>query len=222
MPKLNLMVNLLAVWQEWTSSSLGLTLPALITFIVAIGLTVLALTKAIRGKESTEKQGFVKKYPMRFPIFALGVLVAIFIGYLFYYFDQPVRIVTATQFKLEKSQTIKRLQQRGLAAWPDTGLYLLDVRSRDEYAKGHLKASESLPLERAIKEAYPPIKGLDIVVFSANARPEEAQIVVNAIKKRGEKMENIDKEKFGTIYIISDGFEGLENAGLVTEKGVWD
>jgi rhodanese-related sulfurtransferase len=200
------MVNLLEVWQEFTSSSLGIAVPALIVLIAAIVLTAPALFKVVRGKAST----------------ALGVLVAIFIGYLFYYFDQPVRIVTATQFRLEKSQTLKRLQQRGLIAWKNTGLYLLDVRSRDEYAKGHLKASESLPVERAVKEAYPPIKGLDIVIFSANARPEEAQIVANAIKKRGEKMENIDREKFGTIYIISDGFEGLENAGLITEKGVWD
>lgn len=187
----------------------------LLFFFVPAFFNLTNKTKISRGF------GFIKEYPRRSLAFVIVGLVFIFGLYAFYYVNQPMRVVTATQFKLEKSASIKQLQEQGLGSWRVAGVYFLDIRSREEYAKEHLKGSESLPTERAIKGKY-PFEKIDMAVYSSSSKFEEARKVAEAIKKNGDAAEDKYKEKFGKIYVIKDGFEGLKAAGLITESGIWD
>jgi rhodanese-related sulfurtransferase len=142
-------------------------------------------------------------------------------GYLAYdFFVRPVRIVAAGQFKLEKRGALSKLQERGLSAWPEAKLYLLDVRSRSSYAQDHVVGSESLPANRAKLEFY-PIEGVPVAVYSSELNLDVAREVAEAISKNGESG-RITYENPGKVYVIKDGFEGLKASGLKTEAGEWD
>jgi len=97
----------------------------------------------------------------------------------------------------------------------------LDVRTRKEFAVEHLRGSVSAPAEIAAKDQY-PIEKVDVIVYSAESRFDEARKVADAVKKNGDLVKGAYKEKVGTIYVVRDGFEGLKAAGLATEPGIWD
>jgi rhodanese-related sulfurtransferase len=179
--------------------------------------------KGAKDKKGSEHKGFLnKKTIIKFLLSGLLGLVVLGAGYLAYdFFLQPVRIVGAAQFKLEKGKNISQLQKGGLSAWERVEVYLLDVRSREKYSTEHLVGSESLPAERAISEAY-PIEGVAIAVYSDEAAFDEARKVADAIIRNGESGKVKYDKKIGNIYVIKDGYEGLKKAGLSTESGGWD
>ena len=171
---------------------------------------------------SKHKFGLTKRMVVQTSLAILIGLAMIGASYLVYdFFVQPVRIVEAARFKLEKGENIHQLQTKGASSWQQAKIYLLDVRSRTEYAKGHLVGSESLPAERAINEAY-PIEGVAVAVYSDKSGLDEARKVADAIIKNGESGKVKYDKKIGRIYVIKDGYEGLKKAGLSTESGGWD
>ena len=171
---------------------------------------------------SKYKFGLTKRATVQVSLAILIGLAMVGASYLAYdFFVQPVRIVGAAQFKLEKGENIHQLQTKGASSWQQAKIYLLDVRSRTEYAKDHLVGSESLPAERAINEAY-PIEGVAVAVYSNKSGLDEARKVADAIIKNGESGKVKYKEEIGKIFVIKDGFEGLKNSGLKTEVGEWD
>jgi rhodanese-related sulfurtransferase len=179
--------------------------------------------KHAKDKKSSEYRPFLnKKTIIKVLLSGLIGLVVLGAGYLAYdFFLQPVRIMGAAQFKLEKEKNISQLQKGGLSAWQQAEVYLLDVRSREKYSVEHLVGSESLPAERAVSEAY-PIEGVAIAVYSDEAAFDEARKVADAIIKNGESGKVEYDERIGKVFVIKDGFEGLKKAGLSTESGVWD
>lgn len=191
-------------------------------------------TQAIKPKKEGQgkgpkKEGVNSKYDfLPTKRATIQVSLAILIGlamvgasYLAYdFFFQPVRIVRAAQFKFEKGKDIKELQQRKLGSTQKSEVALVDIRSRSEYAIEHLKGSASLPAELVVKRNLKV--NLDIAVYSSADEFEEARRVAEAIRKNAESTQNKYKEKIGKIYVISDGYEGLKNAGLITESGAWD
>ena len=206
-------MNLPTSWQELTNS------PLIVAFLVLIGATILVtfivpfVFKIVKNTKLPKHLGFVKTHPKYLFVTAFVILIAIFGFYVYYYINQPVRIITAAQLKLEKGRAIE-LTQQGPSGRSKADFYLLDVRSRSEYAVEHLKGSASVPAETAIKQS--PVSKLDVVVYSTASRFDEARKVANVIKKKG------SKGMIGKIYLIKDGFEGLEKAGLLTESGIWD
>ena len=149
---------------------------------------------------------------------AASILALAYLSYDFFF--RPVREVSAWQIKLEQEGKIKRLQKGGLGAWQEAKTYLLDVRNRAIFEKEHLVGSQSLPADRAITETY-PIQDVPIIVYSDKSSFDEAKKVAEAIVKNGASSKGAAKNP-GRIYVVKDGFEGLKNAGLVTESGVWD
>jgi len=215
-------MNLPAGWQEATATS-----TLLLAFLVLVGASLVVLFlapfffKLAKKAKFPARLGFIKRHPKRSLAAVLVVLIAIFGACVYYYFSQPVRIVSAAQFKLEKGGAISELQQRGFSSWEAISLLLLDVRSRQEYATEHLKGSASSPVEIAVREVYPK-EEVDIVVYSAASRFDEARKTADSIKKNGNLVKDRYKERVGKIYVIRDGFEGLKKAGLATEVGIWD
>ena len=179
--------------------------------------------KSKKGESNSKyKFGLTKRKAVQTALAILIGLAMVGASYLAYdFFVQPVRIVGAAQFKLEKGESIHQLQTKGASSWQQAKIYLLDVRSRTEYAKDHLVGSESLPAERAINEAY-PIEGVAVAVYSDKSGLDEARKVADAIIKNGESGKVKYKEEIGKIFVIKDGFEGLKNSGLKTEVGGWD
>jgi rhodanese-related sulfurtransferase len=214
-------MNLPTSWQEASSSPLTIALTALIGATLLITFLAPVFFKTIKTTKFPKRYGFIKRYPRRSLAAVIIVLIAIFASYVCYSFSQPVRIVSAVQFKLEKGGQIKELQQKGLSGWQEAGVYLLDIRTRDEYATDHLVGSASSPAEIAAKEKY-PIKNVDVVVYSTSPRFAQARRTADAIRKNGESVKRRDRVQFGKIYIIRDGFEGLKKAGLISEEGIWD
>jgi len=207
-------------WQQALSSPAAILILAALAVVLFIALLFPVIFKQPPSKSIKIGAKAIKNH-LKLSLF-LAAIAIIFAcaGYLFYYYNQPVRIVTASQFKLEKGKDIRELQQNG-GTWDTVGLYLLDVRSRSEYAVEHLKASASLPAERAANESY-PIEKVDIAVYSTNDKFEEARKVADAIKRNGYSIKAKYKDKIGKIYVIKDGFEGLKKAGLATQSGGWN
>ncbi len=165
------------------------------------------------------KLDFKKKSPKTIVLAVITLLVVVGVGYVAYdFYFRPVRVVSAWQFNLERSGAIKKLQDEGLVAWPKAKIYLLDLRSRESYAKDHLVGSESLPADRAVTEFY-PIENVTMIIYSSNFN--EARKVAEGIVKNGQSGK-INYENPGQVIIIKDGFEGLKGAGLKTESGIWD
>lgn len=165
------------------------------------------------------KLDFKKKSPKTIVLIVIVLLVVFGVGYVAYdFYSRPVRVVSAWQFKLERGGAIKKLQNEGLVAWPKAKIYLLDLRSRESYAKDHLVGSESLPADRAVTEFY-PIENVTMIIYSSNFN--EARKVAEGIVKNGQSGK-INYENPGQVIIIKDGFEGLKGAGLKTESGEWD
>ena len=215
-------MNLPEGWSQGFASS-----PLLIALVALVGATTLVaflapvFFKTLKVTKVPKRVRFVKRYPRRSLVVLIFILIAIFASYVYYSFSQPVRVVSAAQFKLEKGSQVKELQQKGLSGWQEAGVYLLDIRTRDEYTADHLIGSESLPANIASKEKY-PMKNVDVVVYSTGSRFDEARQTADAIAKNGKSLKRRDRAQFGKIYIISDGFEGLKGAGLATEAGIWD
>lgn len=165
------------------------------------------------------KLGFKNKSPKTIVLAVITLLIVVGVVYVAYdFYFRPVRVVSAWQFRLERSGAIKKLQDEGLVAWPKAKIYLLDLRSRESYAKNHLVGSESLPADRAVTEFY-PIENVTMIIYSSNFN--EARKVAEGIVKNGQSGK-ISYEKPGQVIIIKDGFDGLKGAGLKTESGIWD
>ena len=128
--------------------------------------------------------------------------------------------MTASELKNQYSQELSLLQNKGLGYSDKAGIYLLDIRSRDDYNLEHFKGSSSTPAERAIKNVYPQLN--QIIIVAKASEINKAREVASAIKaKEGDRVVS-GSESFGKIYIITDGYEGLKKAGLETEVGIWD
>lgn len=209
-------MNLPPEWQ------VALTSPIVIALLALTGATLLVVFlgpvffKAVQKTKFPQRLEFIKRHPRRSLVAAVVVLFVLAAGYLFYYYSQPVRIVSAAQLKLEKGKAME-LTQQGYSGRDKAKFYFLDVRSRAEYAVEHLKGSASLPAENTA-EASSDVK-MDVAIYSSAARFSEARRVADTLKKNT----NLAKKgKVGKIYVIRDGFEGLKAAGLATEPGIWD
>ncbi len=168
----------------------------------------------------------LKKIRRNLKIVALAFLIPLLLvgSYFLYQVYQEgrlVKILSAAEFKEKKFESIQLIQREGLSGSERAKLYLLDIRSREDYAREHLVGSASLPADRATKEMY-PIEETDLAIYSVNSEFGKARRVADAIKENGDSIKYKYQEKIGKIYVISDGFEGLKNAGLATESGVWD
>lgn len=206
-----------ASWKDILSSPLVIALVVLIIAQVILFCIAPVLFKLFEALP--KRIGFISHYPRRTLAVLVVLLILIFGSYVYYYFNQPVRIVTAAQLKLEKGRVVNKLQDKGLSSWVENRIYFLDIRSPEEYAAGHLKGSSSLPAERVAQEMYPMGK-IDLVIYSTSSRFDEVRKAADSIEKKAKLSQY--KGKSGKIYLIKDGFEGLEKAGLLTEFGIWD
>ncbi len=208
-------MNLPAEWQQVLSSPSVIILLALVVVATLFIFLIPVILKVDFGQKA--RKSFQRNPKQALVLISLAVILAAS-GCLYYYFNQPVRIVSAGQFKLEKGRDIKQLQQRKPGSVQENKVAVVDIRSRAEYAVEHLKGSASLPAELVVKQKLKI--DLDIAVYSSAARFEEARNVARAIRKNAKS--NQAKYKVGKIYVIRDGFEGLKKAGLITESGGWD
>ena len=147
----------------------------------------------------------------------LVVIGLILVGTAIFAFDfllRPVRMMDSWQLKLEKGGQLSKLQAGGLSSWPEAKIYLLDVRSRDSYKKGHLRGAENLPSYKAAE--FYPIENIPVIVYSSEFSLSEARKVADAITENG-KSGRITYENPGKIFVVKDGFEGLKKAGFKIE-----
>lgn len=178
---------------------------------------------SVASKIITPAPGFQKlnlKFGFKFAplkyIF-LVVIGLILVGTAIFAFDfllRPVRMMDSWQLKLEKGGQLSKLQAGGLSSWPEAKIYLLDVRSRDSYKKGHLRGAENLPSYKAAE--FYPIENIPVVVYSSEFSLGDARAVADAIDENG-KSGRITYENPGKIFIVKDGFEGLKKAGFKIE-----
>jgi len=199
--------------------------------IILVGLAILTifLTFILPIFFRTEKIRFALPYFFKkvrkntpLSLFLASVVIISVTGiYYIYTSRQQVRILSAAQFKEQHSEAIKLIQEKGLGASSEAKLYLLDIRSRDDYAKDHLVGSASEPAQKAISTVY-PIEKIDLVIYSKDSEFSQARQIADSVKRNGELAKDDYKDKMGKIYVVKDGFEGLKNAGLATETGGWD
>ncbi|MEX0621955.1 MAG: rhodanese-like domain-containing protein [Candidatus Woykebacteria bacterium] len=221
--------------------ALAFTLPALLKYFKSLGLPTIKAPeekseKTTEAKPAASNQkkpalptftfnlslkSFKIKSPKALAVGIVVIIAALVVGYFAYdFFFRPVRVVSAWQLRLEQGAKIKELQEGGLAVWPTAKIYLLDVRSRDDYAKEHLRGSGSLPANRAEDEFY-PIEDVVVVVYSGQHGYDLAKGAADDIWQNGQSG-RVNYKNQGKIYVVKDGFEGLKNSGLTTEEGEWD
>ena len=201
--------------------------PLLIALLALVGasLVILFLAPAffnlLKKTKFPARFSFIKRHPKRSLAFIIVILVAIFGAYVYYSFSQPVRIVFAGQLRIERLNALKQVQSDDATVSDNSGIYLLDIRSRKEYAVEHLKQSDNKPADRNAA-GMAPLDGVDLVIYSTGSRFTEARRVADVIKKHEALLKGKYTKKPGKVYIVRDGFEGLKKAGLATESGGFD
>src|SRR4030043_1717239 len=102
-------MNLPAEWQQVLSSPSVIILLALVVVATLFFFLIPVILKVDFGQKA--RKSFQRNPKQALFLISLAVILAAS-GCLYYYFNQPVRIVSAGQFKLEKGRDIKQLQQR--------------------------------------------------------------------------------------------------------------
>ncbi|MDP2671027.1 MAG: rhodanese-like domain-containing protein [bacterium] len=156
----------------------------------------------------------LKDHPIQSTIIAVLLVVVLAGGYYLYLSSQSVIYLSGSELKSRKASNLQILEKEGVGASRKAQIYLLDIRSRDEYIEEYILGSASLPAERAKKEAYPMDKKYILVVFGSQNRFDEAKETAAAIIKNGK-----ESGYQGNVFLIKDGFEGLKKAGLKTARG---
>jgi rhodanese-related sulfurtransferase len=154
-------------------------------------------------------------------IILLGVFIIILLfvfGFFYYLKTQSVQTVTAQKLKNSEITNIQILQGKDPLWYENSALLLLDIRSREDYAKGHLKNSRNLPAEE-IKRFIQPEREA-VAIYSSKDNFSEVEKAADYISKKNKDLNQ--ENKVGKIYIIEDGFEGLKDAGLIVEEGFYD
>jgi len=161
----------------------------------------------------------IRRHPAQTIILSLLLVTMVAFAYYYYLTSQSLIVTSAVNFSREKATNLKILESKGLAGFEEAGIYLLDVRSREDYAKGHIRGSESKPADRALKEVGLGNK-VDLVVYSSAENFVQAKGVAQAVERQRESTE--EQYEPGKVYLIRDGYEGLKKAGLLVEVGEWD
>ena len=190
--------------------------------------TIIGFSLLYRKSDKLSKQFFVSFFKRRFLHLLASFIILFFVIFSSLLFLQyreklarePIKVVTASELKNQYSQELSLLANKGLGYSDKAGVYLLDIRSRDDYNLEHLKGSSSKPAEKAVKNVYPQKNQL--VIVARESEMKTAREVAEAIKAKEGGSPVVGGKSFGKIYIITDGYEGLKKAGLETEVGIWD
>lgn len=193
----------------------------LILSTLVLGVLVIAVLTTVLFKPKSILY-FLGKL-LHYPVFYILILLIVG-GVGFYIFKAntaPILYLNAEQTNNRESSKLKELQAKGFKNFQTIGVYLLDIRSRKDFAASHLKGSTSQPAESAAVLTY-PLEKVDIIVYSTEKDSESAKKVGEQILKNGEKVKSTYKNPVGQVIVVTDGFEGLKSLGLETEKGAWD
>ncbi len=153
----------------------------------------------------------LKKNPL--PTAAVFSFLVVFLaaGYFFYLSYQPLRTVSAAQIVRERSAKLRQVQET--FDYLKAGIYLVDVRDREAFAKDRLAGSVNIPETAASIEVL-AIPKTDIFVYGEKGKFALAKKIAEVLQKKRENYENL-----GKIYLVKDGYEGLVKAGLEVETG---
>ncbi len=85
---------------------------------------------------------------------------------------------------------------------------VIDLRTADDYAKGHILGARSLPLAELGRRAgeLEKHKAKPVIVYSGDANPAGGAAAL--LRKRG----------FGSVHNLAGGFAAWQQAGLPVEK----
>lgn len=85
---------------------------------------------------------------------------------------------------------------------------LLDIRSSDEYARGHIVGSKNIPAEQVASRVSELNKQKKSGLILADAKGNKTAAVAALLKKEG----------FNEVVTLDGGVEGWQNAGLPLAK----
>lgn len=141
---------------------------------------------------------------------ALGVSGILFVLWCQAPFVSPARAEEAID--LQAGPQLPKVSTEELAGWIKEGknLVLLDARSQQVYALGHLPGAVNLPAEKVEEMAATLPKDRPIVVYCGGPLCPHARIVGQWLVQHGWK----------NVVHYSLGFPGWQAAGLPVEQGV--
>ena len=203
---------------ELTDSPVFLLLFILI-LLSSVIVFILPLLVKIKGGADTRKLNIVKSLldirARKILSHKVQVIAGMFIivlligaGYWFYLQGKP-QMVTAGQLNNKEEVSLSYIQNNiDHQIIENSDMYVLDVRTEDEYVKEHIKGSFSVPIEK-VKEGFSLPKDKKIVVYSSKDNFKEAREAAEIFKKQVK----------ARVYVVKGGFESLKEAGVETQAG---
>lgn len=151
----------------------------------------------------------VKQNPVISAVVVFLVVVIFGGGYLFYLQGRP-QIVSAGQLNSAESENLDYIQGGNIDydIIKNSDMFVLDVRTEEEYTKEHIKGSFSAPLEK-VRNGFTVPNDRKIAVYSSQESFDEARAAADILKAQ------VDVK----VYVIEGGYEGLKEQGLETVKG---
>lgn len=203
--------------------------PIFIVLLILIALTLVAVfilpaflkiaggtdTRGLRVTVSslTGQSRKILSHPTRLAIVIFVIVLLLTAGYLFYLQGRP-QIITAERFNKREAASVGIIQNnQDYFIIKNSDMYIVDIRSEEEYTKEHIKGSFSVPFEEFEKwsklQKGSKIKGKKLAIYSSRDELGQAREAADIIKGEVE-----DK-----VYVVKEGFEGLKSAGLATAQG---
>ena len=186
--------------------------PVLLTIIITFVLPgALGLKKSIEGiyvGRLIREAAWFKRYRLYIGIVAV-ILVVVSVGSYIYYLQGRPQIVTASQFKEREEERIKYIQENeDYFIIKNSEMYILDIRSEEEYTQEHIKGAFSVPFEK-IEGCFNFSKDKKVAVYTSSAEFWQARAAADIVK------DQVDEN----VYVIDGGYEGLKSESLEITEG---
>ena len=192
----------------------SIILIAVVVGATALAFFVLPLLMRSRNFRVSASISFkkIKQNPVTSAV-TLFLVVVIFGGGYFFYLQGRPQIVSAEDLSSNESESLDYIQGEEFDYYivKNSDMYILDVRSEEEYAKEHIKGSFSVPIEE-VRQGFSLPTDRKITVYSSEDKLDEAREAANIFQGQIEVK----------IYVVKGGFESLKNGGLETDVGFYE
>ena len=187
---------------------------AVVVGATALAFFVLPLLMRSRNFRVSASISFkkIKQNPVTSAVTLFLVVVILGGGYFFYLQGRP-QMVSAEELSSSERASLDYIQGEEFDYYivKNSDMYILDVRSEEEYAKEHIKGSFSVPIEE-VRQGFSLPTDRKITVYSSEDKLDEAREAANIFQGQVEVK----------IYVVKGGFESLKNGGLETDVGFYE
>lgn len=190
-------------------------------FIVFFGLILLTVFVTFllppllsAGRSSASFIDSFRKVKKHFLLTLFLVVLAVVVlgGSAFLYFASLPTVITAEDFKNTESEILKEIETMRTEEVVQKGdIYLIDIRNNFDFVNSHLAGSVNIQSDdlRLIDD----IQAEKLVLYSSKDN-------FDTVYQEGRNIKLAHYNNFfTTVYVIEDGFEGLQNAEIKTSAG---